>query len=170
MFYKVLEYFGPQREGWASFIKGHYIKNFSCFDSVDSILCPSKFTPQSQEDWENCVGEDYMIEYITNLDFALKVHKKYPDSRLVGLERGQCPQAQTFKGYDILDGYSDISLITNWGPHDKDHALKNFDIQDNGLISNYKIAEDAVQKLTSEHGFDAHVKDCQIWAVHNLGF
>ena len=168
MLFKVIEYFGPGDEKWGAFIKNHYIKNLSHFDSIDGILCPSKFTPESTEDWKNCVNEDEMIDYITNLEYALKVHKKFPKARLVGLECGKNnDRDKTLIGYDIIDGYKDVSLITNWGPHDKNHPLKDFAIQNNGLISNFGIAEQAVKTFNVSHSNDPHVKGCQIWAVHN---
>lgn len=40
------------------------------FDSVDGILRPNLFEPELQIDWDNCVNEDYMINFITNLEYA----------------------------------------------------------------------------------------------------
>ena len=168
MLYSVIENFGPGEKGWEEFIKGHYIKNLTSFDSVDHVLCPSKFTPESLEDWENCIDEDFMIEYISNLDYATKVQKSYPNSKLVGLEcEINCDAVKTLIGYDILDGYNDVSLITNWGPHDEDHPLKTLVIQNNGLLSSYEIAKKALELLTRSSKDDDHVKGCKIWAVHN---
>ncbi len=168
MFYTVIEYFGPGVNAWASFTKDHYIKNLSCFDSIDGILCPSEFTPESVEDWENCLNNDSMTSYITNLEYALRIQKKYSHSRLLGL---QCCEnndgMKTFVGYDILDGGNNVSLITNWGPHDKNHPLRNFPIQNNGLISTFDAAQKAIKIFTDSHNEDPHVRGCQIWAIHN---
>ncbi len=107
MYYKIVENFGPQGgDRWQSYLKWRGL-NLTSFDSVDGILKPDLFTPESELDWRNCVNEDCKLSLITNIDYAKEFLGRYDNALLVGVEI-ELDEGYTSKdgllGYDIIDG------------------------------------------------------------------
>ena len=86
MYYKIVESFGP-RDGdrWQSYLAWRGLI-LNSFDSVDGIIRPDLFEPESDEDWQNCVIEDYSIGFITSLDYAKGVLDRHANAVLVGVD------------------------------------------------------------------------------------
>jgi hypothetical protein len=169
MYYKIVERFGPEhKDKWQSYIQWRGL-DLTAFDSVDGILRPDLFMPESKEDWDNCVNEDNKLNLITNLDYARKILGRYEDSVIVGveieLEEGYGPE-DGFLGYDIIDGYCDISLVTNWGTDEED--LLSEHVMTNGLIGDLNRALQIRDTLRKEFPEDAHAENCEVWAVYRV--
>ncbi|MEZ4617435.1 MAG: hypothetical protein R2867_18255 [Caldilineaceae bacterium] len=83
MFYKVVKQFKKEDdiEQWQAYINFSGLGQIEAFCSLDGMHNHSLFTPESVEDWHNCVNEDYKIEMITNLDYAIVVAERYPGAR-----------------------------------------------------------------------------------------
>jgi len=169
MYYKIVEKFGPvDEEKWQSYTEWRGL-DLTAFDSVDSILRPDLFLPESKEDWDNCVNEDNKLNLITNLDYARKILGRYEDSVIVGveieLEEGYVP-GDGFLGYDIIDGYCDISLVTNWGTDEENIISKS--VMPNGLIGDLDRALQLRDTLRKEFSEDAHAENCEVWAIYRV--
>ncbi len=168
MLYVIVEKFGPHSsESWESYIGWRKV-SFSSFDSVDSLLRPILFEPESEEDWSNSVNEDFKINMITNLPYAMKALGRYENAEIVGVEI-ELEQEPITKdgllGYDIIDGFCDISLLTNWGT---DHELINSKLEPNGLITDFKSAFEIREHLRSQYSGDAHAESCEVWAIYAI--
>ena len=169
MYYKVVEKFGPQAEDrWQSYLDWRGL-NLNSFDSVDGILRPDLFEPESEEDWRNCINEDYKLSLITNFDYAQAILERYDNAVLVGiemeLEEGYVPKVGLL-GFDIIDGYCEVSLVTNWGT-DKESIIENY-VMSNGLIGNLSQALQIRNLLRKEFSEDSHAQNCQVWAIYRI--
>jgi len=169
MYYKIVEKFGPEDgDRWQGYIDWRGLDLIK-FDSVDGILRPDLFEPDSAEDWQNCVNENFKLNIITNLDYEKNILNRYDKSALVGveieLEEDYIPQ-DGFLGYDIIDGYCDVSLVTNWGTDDE--GLINNYVMQNGLISDLGLAIQIRNKLRKEFSEDSHAEACEVWAIYEI--
>ena len=170
MMYKVVEKFGPDSGAkWTDYIKWTGLHHLRRFDSVDSMLRPTFFSPGSTEDWANCVNEDYKLDLITNLEYANKVLSKYDNAEIVGVEidvKEGYIAGDGFLGYDIIDEYCSNSLITNCGSDS--HPFDRSIIKDNGLIHDLKDASRAKEQLIADPAGDSHSAACTVWAIYKV--
>ena len=166
MYYKVLKKFGPgSGASWTSYCEWRSFE-FSAFESVDGLLRPDLFKPKSEKDWDNCVNEDYKVNLITNFDYANKIHSNFSDSDLVGVEIDleSAPKVnESLLGFDILDEYCQVSLLTNWG---NDNETVNALLGKTGLISDFKTAQRIRDYLRTSFKEDDHAGYCSIWAIY----
>jgi len=166
MYYKIIEYFGPKDDGWEKYLEWRKLK-LSSFDSIDGILRPDLFDPKATEDWNNCVNEDYKLSLITNLEYAKSIFHKYKNAAIVGVEIVNSIEYSPEKlllGFDIIDSYCSVSLLTNWG-NDEENLFSS-KVQDNGLINDLKCALEVRNMLRDKFAEDSHAENCQIWAVY----
>ncbi len=168
MYYKIVEYFGPKDGGWKSYVEFRGVE-FDRFDSVDAMLRPDLFSPESEDDWLNCVNEDYKLNLITNLPYAKKVLGRFSDAVLVGvdieLDEGYELEGNLL-GYDIVDGNCCASLVTNWG--NGDEGLSVDSIQSNGLLKDLGAALEIRDMLREKYPEDGHADYCEVWAVYRV--
>jgi len=169
MYYKIVDSFGPQDgDRWQRYLEWRGL-NLTGFDSVDGILRPDLFEPKSEEDWRNCVNEDYKLSLITNLDYARKILNRYDNPVLVGVEmelEGRSLPKNGLLGFDIIDGYCDVSLVTNWGT-DEDGLINRY-IMSNGLVGDLRHALQVRDLLRKEFYEDSHAQNCEVWAVYRI--
>ncbi|MSQ47965.1 MAG: hypothetical protein EXR78_06190 [Deltaproteobacteria bacterium] len=170
MYYTIIEKFGPQNhDKWASYMQWRKLPQLTSFDSVDGILRPNLFEPQSAEDWRNCVNADFKTRLITNLDYAKKIAPHFGDGDLVGveieLEEGYAA-GPGLLGFDIIDEYCDVSLLTDWGADEE--AMMTPHIMPNGLLGNLAQAMAIRNTLRERFPNDAHACTCQVWAVYKI--
>jgi hypothetical protein len=169
MYYKIVESFGPlDSDKWRSYIQWRGL-DLTGFDSVDGILRPDLFMPESKEDWHNCVNEDNKLSLITNHDYARKILDQHNKAVLVGvdieLEEGYIPK-DGFLGFDIIDGYCDISLVTNWGTDEEDLISEH--VMTNGLIGDLDRSLLIRNRLRKDFPEDAHAQNCEVWAIYEV--
>jgi hypothetical protein len=169
MHYKIIEKFGPNDgEKWKGYINWRGL-TLESFDSVDSILRPDLFVPKSDSDWENCVNEDFKINLITNLPYAVSIIPNYQNAVLVGVETDLDERyiiKESFLGFDIIDEQCSISLLTNWGTDDEN--IMNPHIERNGLVKDLKNAIDIKNILRNSFHDDAHAEFCEVWAIYKI--
>ena len=167
MFYKIVERFGPEDgDRWQSYLEWRGL-NLTTFDSVDGILRPDLFEPESDEDWHNSVNEPNRLNLITNLGYAKGILDRYDNPVLIGveieLEEGYVAKYGLL-GFDIIDGYCDVSLVTNWGT-DEEGIIDNY-VMTNGLIGDLDRALQIRDSLRKEFSEDSHAEDCEVWAIY----
>ena len=168
MYYKVIEDFWPSHHGWKSYIDWRGLK-LDSFDSVDGILCPDLFEPKSEDDWNNCVNENYKLSLITNLSYAKKTFNKYKNASLVGVEielETDYKPKEDLLGFDIIDGYCDVSLLTNWGIDEED--VFSHLVQRNGLIRDLDSALRTKNTLRERCSEDSHAEECEVWGIYKI--
>ena len=170
MYYKIVGQFGSDAgDKWEEYLKWRGL-NLASFDSVDGILRPDLFEPVSGDDWQNCVGGQYKSNMITNLEYAKRIFEGIDNSLLVGVEielmEDYVPKPGIL-GYDIIDSYCDVSLVTNCGTEDKDLIDKY--VMPNGLIGNKVHAFHVRNMLRETYPEDSHAGACEVWAVYEVG-
>jgi hypothetical protein len=171
MYYKIVEDFGPQdADRWQTYIRWRGL-SLTRFDSVDGLLRPDLFDPESDEDWRNCcVSGMYKQSLITSHAYAKAIFGRYPNAVLLGvdieLEEGYVAQ-DGFLGFDIIDGYCQVSLITNWGTDDEN--LFSPHVMPNGLIRELSPALVIRDTLRADFAEESHAGDCEVWAVYGVG-
>jgi hypothetical protein len=170
MYYKVVERFGPQDgERWQSYLAWRGL-GLDRFDSVDAILRPDLFVPQSAQDWDNCVNADDKLSLITDREYAIQVADRYDNAVLLGVEieldEGHVPQ-DGLLGFDIIDEYCNVSLVTNWGT-EGGSVIDDSQIMSNGLIRDFGQALQIRDLLRGRFPEDPHAGNCEVWAVYSV--
>jgi hypothetical protein len=165
MYFTIVENFSPSAESWKDYCAWRGIE-FERFDSIDGILRPSLFTTPEGEDWNYVVQEDFRLHLITDLDYARRKRSMIGSGDLVGIRFDRPSNTDSrFLGFDLIDGYFDISLLTNFG---NDINLINQLISVNALVLNRRDIEQIQEHLLSEFPDDPHVKRCQIVSIYNV--
>ncbi len=172
MNYIIVKKFGPGSNDWTRYAEWAGITNCREYCSIDGINRPSLFSPSSKEDWANCVNEDYKIHLITNLAYALKIKPLYPDGEIVGviedprLVSEEITAAHYLVGYDILDGYNSVSLLTNWGGEKL--RIVNLKLNEYALLTGIDEAYEFKSRAREEYPQDPHSLNCEVWAVYKI--
>lgn len=164
MLFTIVESFSPNDgDRWQSYCQWRGLA-FKRFDSIDGILRPSLFDDPTGEDWHHVVNEDFKLHLITDYDYAVQKHREMSQGDLVGLKFSEHDESNPrFLGFDLIDGYCDVSLLTNWG-NDVDSI--NHSLSSNALVLSYQIIEAIQQELLRANGNDAHVEGCQIVSIY----
>lgn len=169
MYYKIVESFGPEAgDKWQSYIAWRKLA-LTNFESVDRILRPDLFEPETADDWHNCVNEDFKLNLITSLAYARTVLARHENATLVGVEielEAESVPKDGLLGFDIIDGYCDVSLITNWGTDEEDDFSEH--VMPNGLIGDLAHALQIRNSLREYFPEDSHAQKCEVWAVYRV--
>ena len=170
VFYKIVKPFGPRSgDEWRKYIEWTQQKSIDRFDSADGMLRENCFEPKTEEDWENCVNENFKLNLLTSRDYALKVKAENPGSEMIGVDieiDGTYQEKEGCLGYDVVDRYCYISLITNWGNNESD--FRNVTFKNNGLVGDLREALTLRDKLRAEHPMDEHASGCHVWAIYEV--
>ena len=170
MYYKIVESFGPDKsEAWKKYIEWRGLRDLTSFQSIDGGLRQSLFHPESEEDWRHCLSADFRTDLITSLDYARMVLAKHDKAELIGVtpevEANFSPE-KGLLGYDILDCFGDISLLTNWG--DDENTLLAPYITRNALVLDLSQALELRDTLRRTFPEDGHADKCDVWAVYKI--
>lgn len=170
MFYKVVNQFGPRDgEAWVKYLEFSKLYQITDFCSFDSILNNDVFTPSTEEDWNNCINENFKINIITNLAYARRIQSKNSNSRIFGViidPSVNKAYGDDLLGFDIIDGFCSNSLLTNCGGFPD---IFNTDmINQYGLLNDIKSAYEIRDRLRAKYHNDSHAAECEVWAVFNI--
>jgi len=172
MKYIIIKKFGPGVDGWQDYARWAKIENCREYYSIDAINRERFSKPESSKYWENCVNKDFKIHLLTNLDFAKKIISDSPNAEIVGVIENPkssdetIPPGHTLVGYDILDRYNDISLLTNCGS--EDNNIKNLKLNKYALIDDLNYAYGLKEMLRKDFPDDDHAENCEVWAVYKI--
>jgi hypothetical protein len=169
MYYKVIEKFGPEDgERWSDYLKWRGL-HLTRFESVDGVMRGDLFEPKSDEDWQNCVQEDFKISLITNLEYAKKVQKQHENAEIVGIDFPEevCYEASPeLLGFDVLDSHLDVSMLTDWGTDEE--GIFSHLIMENGLLGDLAEAFRIRDILRSQFPEDHHAQECHVCAIYRI--
>lgn len=165
MLFTIVEDFGiADGEAWTNYLEWRGM-HFERFDSLDGILRKSLVTPESTEDWNHVVCDDFMASYLTDLDYAHEAHTRIGTGTLMGFAYSEHDESdEGFLGYDIIDGFCDVSFLTNWG---NDIEILNRALGPNALVPTLTQIETIHEFLTTNQGDDNHVEGCRIVSVYS---
>ena len=165
MLFTIIESFSPNDgDRWTSYCKWRGL-TFTKFDSIDGILRPTLFNaPTKDEDWNHVVNEDFKLHLITDYEYAVKKHNEIGKGDLVGLKFDKHNESDScFLGFDLIDRYCDVSLLTNWG---NDVEIINRSLSPSGLVLSRQLINEIQEELLRTSGDDSHVKGCQIVSIY----
>lgn len=164
MLFTIVESFSPRDgDSWISYCQWRGLA-FTGFDSIDGILRPSLLSNLEDEDWNHIDHENFRVHLITDADYAVRKHTEIGQGDLVGLKFSEHDESDPhFLGFDLIDGYYDVSLLTNWG-NDVDSI--NCSLSSNALVLSYPIVEAIQQELLRTSDTDLHVEGCQIVSIY----
>ena len=162
--FTIIESFGPpQGASWSYYIEWRGL-SFDRFDSIDAILRPSLFTPESEEDWKHVSLESCMTHLITDYEYAAQKRSQMQRGDIVGLRYDDHDESDAaFLGYDLIDGSLDVSLLTNWG---NDMASINRALGPNALVQSFSVVQSIQNHLLSTCIDDGHVDGCRIVSIY----
>lgn len=170
MLYRVLKPFGPgSGKKWEDYVSWIHHEHLESFDSVDSMLRDECFEPETEDDWANCVNEDFRLNFINNLAHARKVRDRNPGSEIVGMDLDfdeSYRPSEEFRGFDILDEWVAVSLLSNWGVDDP--FFESVQFESNGLIGTARVAFAIRDKLQQKYADDSHAENCQVVRVYRV--
>ena len=92
-----------------------------------------------------------MLSYLTDFDYAHQTHIRIGSGSLIGFAYSEHDETnEGFLGCDIIDGYSDVSLLTNWGNDEVE--IVNRALGSNALVPTLAQVVSIHEFLTSSHG------------------
>ncbi len=165
MSYTIVEPFSTDDgDSWSGYCAWRGI-SFESFDSVDGILRPKLFCcPESDGDWTHVKGDAGMFHLITDFTFARKKLEEIGRGIIVGLHLDAHDETHPdFLGFDLIDGFHDISLLTNWG---NEVTMINEELSSNGLVRERAVVKAIKEHLTINYAEDPHVEGCRIVSVY----
>lgn len=164
MLFTIVKPFSPaDGEKWTSYCEWRGMQ-FERFDSIDGILRPSLFENPENADWNHIVNESFRLHLITDLQYAERKQTEIGKGEVVALRFNNHDTSDAgFLGFDIIDGFCDVSLLTNWG---NDLEFINHSLATNALVPDIKRAQLIHRRLRDEFGEDAHAKGCRIISIY----
>ena len=163
MLFTLVDSFGPASgEAWTSYLAWRGLP-LSRFESIDGILRPSLFRPETTEDWAQAV----IPHYFSDLACARKKQANIGKGDIVGLNFETHDESHPdLLGFDLIDGHHDVSLLTNWG---NDMDLINQALSPSGLVPELRVICAIQKELIRHHGTDGHVEGCRIVSIYRVG-
>lgn len=172
MWYAVLKNFGPEDRAWASYVSWSGLNQLKRFRSLDSLLSPTLWQPDTKEDWNYSISQDFRCHLMMDLAYARLQQSKYPRSWLCGLilnptkDNLTAPEGHTLLGFDLLEAGWGVSALTDCGGFPG--AFENQEISESGLILTLERAEEIRRDLLHLYPEEPHA-DCDVWAVYEVG-
>jgi hypothetical protein len=156
-------------ESWTSYIEWSGFQHINELVSTDEILCPSVLDELIDEDWHHNIHADFKIfffrdfEYLKRrIDFDPARHNilsiiERPDSAI------KADAGFEYCGYDILDSYDSVSVLTNCGGFPG--IFKASDVNQYGLLDDLSRALVIAAQLREAEPDDPHCGDCRVWSL-----
>ena len=140
-------------------------KEFSEFESLDSIIHNSLFTPEEDDDWNYVVtNNQYLTDVVNDFAFAQRYAQRVGADEILIFDFVENEgTARHILGYDILDGAFSFSLLTNFG---NDIAIVNDCLGPSGLIVRADQAAQVHEWFRSQMPDDPHVVGSRLFKVY----
>ena len=166
------ERFGPDThpDAWKGYIDFSGFHHIQELVSADSILCGDAITALMDEDWNHNVHADNRVTLFT--DFEYLVHRTGVDlSRHNILAIFEKPRKDDQNpptdfqlcGFDILDSYDSVSVLTNCGQYPG--IMDPKEVNRFGLLSNLDRANSIAEILRIAFPDENHCCDCRVWSI-----
>ena len=156
-------------ERWTSYIQWSGYHQLSELVSIDDMLCPRILEELIDDDWQFNIHADFKTYFFTDVEY-LKRRIGYDPARhnlLSLVERPDVPTVPQTNfelcGYDILDSYDDVSVLTNCGGFPS--IFDASEVNHYGLLDSLTRALDVAAKLRDAEPNDPHCGDCRVWSI-----
>ena len=164
--------FTPAHPGWRSYLEFSGFTHVAEVVTLDSILCADLVETLLEEDWNHNVQADYRLTWFTDVVYLRQRLPWRADQHQIlamaenPTQQQPVPPGFEFCGFDILDGYDDISVLTNCGQFlGQGSGFTPADINPRGLLPDLHRARKAAAQLRSAFPDDPHCGRCQVWQV-----
>lgn len=161
--------FDPTSELWADYLQWSGFDQLAELVSTDSLHCPQVLQELIEDDWRYNIHADNRVYFFHDYEY-LKRRIGYDPARhnlLALVERPEVPTIPPAEfelcGYDILDSFDSISVLTNCGGFPAIFDLS--EVNRYGLLENHARALEVAAKLRETHPHDAHCSDCRVWSL-----
>lgn len=156
-------------ELWTNYIEWTGFHQLSEVVSTDHMLCPQVLDELIDDDWEFNIHADNRVYFFHDLDY-LKRRIGYDPVRHNLLSLVERPEVPTIPqpsfelcGYDILDSYDSISVLTNCGGFPG--IFDPSEVNHYGLLDSLSGALDIAAKMRDAEPNDPHCGDCRAWSI-----
>jgi hypothetical protein len=170
--YTAAQRFDPSSESWSKYIAWRKLPQLREVVSLDQSLCPNLFLELMPQDWEHNVNADFRTHFFYDLDYVVRRAEGKPVNVLAIAEEPTASDVVSIQdsrfelcGFDLLDETFDISSLTNCMGFER--ALRDDDISEQGLITDYGRACDVRDQLRREYPDESHAH-CRMFAVWRL--
>jgi hypothetical protein len=162
--------FGPAcGHSWTNYIQWSGLRHLSELISTDEMLCPSIVEELTDEDWRHNIHADFKTYFFHDFEY-LKRRIGYDPSKhnlLSLIERPNCStiaeSSFEFCGYDILDSYDSVSVLTNCGGFPS--IFRASEVNRYGLLDDLSRALGIAAQLRAAEAEDPHCGDCRVWSL-----
>jgi len=169
-FYAAHKRFDPScGESWSKFVEWSGFRHITELVSTDIMLCPSLINELIDEDWQYNIHADNRVYFFHDWEY-LKQRINYdptrhnflslvepPDSSVVA------PRGFEFCGYDILDSYDSISVLTNCGGFPSIFDVR--EVNQFGLLGDHSRALEIAANIRRLNPEESHCCDCRVWSL-----
>lgn len=157
------------RDDWIGYLEWIGFPTVQEVVTLDHLLCPDLIDELQAADWDHNVHEDYRTMLFKDSDYLRqRCHWRPGHDQLIAMIESPeteelPPPGFTQCGFDIVDAYNDISVLTNCGPFPKiiDSELVN----SLGLLPTLSVALSVAEELRNEFSADSHCCDCAVWQI-----
>ena len=156
-------------DSWKNYLKWSGYHQITELVSTDSILCPAVIQNLVETDWEHNVKEDYKVFFFRDFEY-LRERIKYDPKlhNLLAINERPTSTPESIKsfefcGYDILDSYDSISVLTNCGGFPSIFAPS--EVNHFGLLDDLNRAEEIATAIRVANPEETHCCDCRIWSL-----
>ena len=162
--------FGPQSgDSWSRYIEWSGFHHIDELVSTDSMLCPIVLDSLIDADWDYNIHADNYVYFFHDYEYlkrrinyapsqhnllAITARPVQPPNRIRGF---------THCGYDILDSFESISVLTNCGGFPESYTER--DINRLGLVTELDRANEIADTIREAHHKDPHCCDCDVWGI-----
>jgi hypothetical protein len=162
--------FGPASgDSWTSYIEWSGLTHISEIVSTGEILCPTVIEQLIDEDWKHNIHEDYKVFFFRDFEY-LKSRVGYDPTRHNLLAITERPTSDPcrldgfeFCGYDILDSYDSVSVLTDCGGFPE--IFNATEVNRFGLLGDLSRANEIAADIRAANPDDAHCFDCRVWSL-----
>lgn len=162
--------FGPWNgESWTSYIQWSGFHHIRELISTDEMLCAAVLKELLDTDWQYNIHADCQTYFFNNLDY-LKRRINFDPARHNILSLIDRPISPTiadlhfeFCGYDILDSFDSVSVLTNCGAFPG--IFKALEVNQYGLLDDLSRSLEIAAQLRKAEPDDPHCGDCRVWSL-----
>ena len=169
-YYTARKRFSPSTASdWQSYLDFSGFRHIAELVSADHVLCPNLVDEIIDDDWDHNVQADYRIDWFVDLEYLMQRVSFDPRFHNLLALREQPADVATVPvgfeqcGFDILDSYDSISVLTNCGQFPS--VFKPSEVNRYGLLDDLARAHAVADNLRMQNPHEPHCKDCRVWQI-----
>jgi hypothetical protein len=137
--------------------------------TLDHMLCPELIDQPNDADWSHNVQADYQTTWFHDCDYLRqRCEWQIGRDQIIAMiaeptTESKPPRGFDPCGFDILDGYDSISVLTNCGRFPgviEPNAVNKW-----GLLPSLAFASSIAERIQTEFPEEPHCTDCRVWQL-----